>query len=154
MVLLEPFSKLPFWSFNHPLGGSLHWIHFFQYSSWIASIKTYYNFDSAKSHMLIYFLFWASHIQSSLSFPWAEDRSSTVCSASLIACWPWSSCQNQWLHRRLPHCLCCSVCGWHYWSLCSVPWWRVFSHVDLLFPSQLFSIPTMFAILRLDKSWF
>lgn len=29
MVLLEPFSKLSFWSFNHPLGGSLHWIQFF-----------------------------------------------------------------------------------------------------------------------------
>lgn len=28
MVLLEPFSKLSFWSFNHPLGGSLHWIQF------------------------------------------------------------------------------------------------------------------------------
>lgn len=57
-----------------------------------------------------FFLFWASHIQSSLSFPWAQDHSSTVCSASLNVCWPWSSSQNQWLHMMLPHFLCCPLC--------------------------------------------
>lgn len=29
MVLLEPLSKLSFWSFNHRVGGSLHWIQCF-----------------------------------------------------------------------------------------------------------------------------
>lgn len=39
MVLLEHFSKLSFWSFNNPSGGSLHYIQFFNILPELQALK-------------------------------------------------------------------------------------------------------------------
>lgn len=138
MVLLEPFSKLSFWSFNRSLGSSLLWIQFlFSIFPKLQTLKLIVMLIVQMSNTTLIF-----HLTSPIQSLSSLDLRTVPAQCArlllfnvVIQRWPANSCQNQWLYRMLlPSFTLLHVAEQ---SLYYILWCCLFSQADLLVMSQL-----------------
>lgn len=142
MVLLEPFSKLRFWSFNRSLGSSLLWIQFlFSIFPKLQMLKLTVMLIVQMSNTMLIF-----HLTSPIQSLWAL-LTSGLFQHSVLGCCCSTLLFN--VDQQIPAKIsgftgCCSrhlhCCVWQCRSLYYILWCCLFSQADLLVMSQLSTV--------------